>query len=353
MLLFRRGQGRRPSPFTNDRSPAVAVWLFVIAALVFAMVLLGGATRLTGSGLSITEWKLVHGVLPPLGLEQWQEEFANYRRIPQFAALNPDMSLSGFKAIYWWEWAHRLLGRLIGVAFLVPFLVFLRLRKIPRRLVGRCLALFGLGALQGLIGWWMVASGLVGRVSVAPERLTVHLGLALVIFVLAVWTGLEAWFGQGRPSNLRGWTNAATALLAVVFVQILLGGLVAGNHAGLVYTDWPLMGGRVLPAEYGEGHGLMALLHSQAAVQFNHRIGAYLLFAGAWLTAIATLRSYDVDPRPRQLAFLVALLVTGQLLLGVATLISHAALPLSLAHQLLAALVLAAATAFAWRIRRA
>lgn len=352
MLLFRRGQGRRPSPFANERSPAVAVWLFVVAAMVFAMVMVGGATRLTGSGLSITEWKPVHGVVPPLNETQWREEFANYRKIPQFRAVNADMTVQGFKRIFWWEWVHRLLGRLIGVVFLIPFLAFLRLRRIPRRLIGRCLVLFALGGLQGLIGWWMVASGLIGRVSVAPERLTLHLGLALVIFVLAIWTGLEAWFGQGRPSNLRGWTNAATALLAGVFLQILLGGLVAGNHAGLVFNDWPLMNGHVLPADYGEGRGLAALLHSQAAVQFNHRIGAYLLFAAAWATAIAAVRSHDVDPAPRGLAWLLAGLVSGQLVLGVATLMTQAPLPLSLAHQWLAAVILAAATGFLWRIRR-
>ena len=353
MLLFRRAPRRRSSPFTNERSPAVAIWLLVIAALVFAMILIGGATRVTGSGLSITEWKLVHGVLPPLNLEQWQAEFANYRQIPQYRVINPDMTLGAFKAIYWWEWVHRLLGRLIGLAFLIPFLVFLRLRKIPRRLVVPCLILFGLGALQGLIGWWMVASGLVDRVSVAPERLTVHLGLALVIFVLAIWTGLEAWFGQGRPSNLRGWTNAANALLAGVFLQILLGGLVAGAHAGLVFNDWPLMNGRFLPAEYGEGHGLMALLHSQAAVQFNHRIGAYLLFAAVWAAALLTLRSRVLGAEARLLAVVLALAVTAQAALGVITLMMITPLGLAIAHQALAAVVLAAAVVFAWRVRRA
>ena len=216
----------------------------------------------------------------------------------------------------------------------------------------RCLALFGLGALQGLIGWWMVASGLVHRVSVAPERLAIHLSLALLIFCGAIWTGLEAWFGPGRPSNLRGWSLAGTALAAGVFLQIMLGGLVAGNHAGLVFNDWPLMAGRLFPADYGEGRGLAALLHSQAAVQFNHRIGAYLVFAGALALCWAALRSHDVMQRPRRLTLVLAVLVTLQLALGIATLMTHAALPLSLAHQCLAALVLAAALGFAWRIRR-
>jgi cytochrome c oxidase assembly protein subunit 15 len=335
-----------------ETSRVAACWLFIIAAMVFAMVIVGGATRLTGSGLSITEWKPISGALPPMSADAWAAEFARYRQIPQFAAVNPDMTLQGFKAIYWWEWTHRLLGRLIGLVFVAPFLILLWLRRIPRRLVWRCLALFGLGALQGLIGWWMVASGLVHRVSVAPERLAIHLSLALLIFCGAIWTGLEAWFGPGRPSNLRGWSLAGTALAAAVFLQIMLGGLVAGNHAGLVFNDWPLMAGRLFPADYGEGRGLAALLHSQAAVQFNHRIGAYLVFAGALALCWAALRSHDVMQRPSRLTLVLAVLVTLQLALGIATLMTHAALPLSLAHQCLAALVLAAALGFAWRIRR-
>jgi cytochrome c oxidase assembly protein subunit 15 len=336
-----------------ETSRAVASWLFLIAAMVFAMVIVGGATRLTGSGLSITEWKPISGALPPMSADAWATEFARYRQIPQFAAVNPDMTLQGFKTIYWWEWTHRLLGRLIGLVFVAPFLVMLWLRRIPRRLVWRCLALFGLGALQGLIGWWMVASGLVHRVSVAPERLAIHLSLALLIFCGAIWTGLEAWFGPGRPSNLRGWSLAGAALAAGVFLQIMLGGLVAGNHAGMVFNDWPLMAGRLFPADYGEGRGLAALLHSQAAVQFNHRIGAYLVFAGALALAWRAGGSHDVLERPKRLGMLLAGLVSLQLVLGIATLMTHAALPLSLAHQCLAALVLAAALGFAWRIRRA
>ena len=163
-------------------SRATAIWLFSVAALVFAMVVVGGATRLTESGLSITEWKPLSGALPPMSHAAWVAEFQKYQQIPQFHVMNPDMTLAGFQSIYWWEWTHRLLGRLVGVAFLIPFLALLALRQIPRRLIWRCGVLFLLGGLQGLVGWWMVKSGLTHRVEVAPERLAIHLGLALLIF---------------------------------------------------------------------------------------------------------------------------------------------------------------------------
>src|SRR5579875_1191406 len=181
-----------------DRSVAVALWLFLIAALVLAMVVVGGATRLTGSGLSITEWRPVTGAVPPLSHQAWLAEFQRYQRIPQYRFLNRGMSLGEFQFIYWWEWTHRFLGRLIGVVFFVPLVAFLGWRRMPARLTWRCVLLLILGGLQGAVGWWMVASGLSQRVSVAPERLATHLGLALVIYGFAVWTGLEAWFGRPR-----------------------------------------------------------------------------------------------------------------------------------------------------------
>lgn len=335
------------------RSRAVAVWLFAIAILVFAMVIVGGATRLTGSGLSITEWKPVTGGVPPLSEAHWAAEFAKYREIPQYRALNADMTLAQFKSIYWWEWAHRFLGRLIGVAFALPFLVFLVLRRIPRRLIAPCIGLFALGGLQGLIGWWMVASGLVGRVEVASERLTVHLGLALVIFCLAIWTGLEAWAGRGERAESGRWRVGTMALAAVVLFQILLGGLVAGNNAGLVYNDWPLMNGALAPPDYLEGRALgLALLHSQAAVQFNHRLGAYLLLGLCMFTAWRARRSRSIGEGSRRLAYALAALVTLQVILGIGTLVASAPLSLSLLHQSLAAVLLATAVALAWRVRR-
>jgi cytochrome c oxidase assembly protein subunit 15 len=339
--------------YLPDRSQAVALWLFAVAVLVFTMVIVGGATRLTESGLSITEWKPISGALPPWSHQAWLSEFGKYRQIPQFRQLNPDMTLAGFQAIYWWEWTHRLLGRLVGLAFLVPFVVFLLMRAVPRRLIWRCGVLFALGGLQGLVGWWMVASGLTHRIEVAPERLAIHLGLALVIFCGLIWTGFEAWAGPGRPSTARRWQVGAIALAALVFLQIMLGALVAGNRAGRVYTDWPLMNGKVLPADYWAGGGLHALLHSQAAVQFNHRLGAYVLFASAVATAVLVYRSRWVPREARPLAVTLAVLVTLQALLGIVTLMNAAPLALSLLHQCLAAFVLATALAFAWRVRRA
>ena len=346
--------------YNLERSRSVAAWLFAVAALVVAMVLVGGAPRLTGSGLSITQWKPVTGVLPPLGRQAWQAEFARYRAISQYRLLNVGMTLDQFKFIYGWEWAHRLLGRLVGLVFFAPLVVFLLLKKIPRRLIWRCWLLLALGALQGLIGWWMVASGLEDRDYVEPERMAVHLSLALAIYALAVWTGWEAWTGRPRggdhyaPPSWIGW---GTVLVALVFMQMLLGGLVAGNHAGLVYNDWPMMNGRFVPRDYAasgaEGHGLWAtLVHSQAAVQFDHRMTAYLVLivvAGLGLTVFA---ARNVPAALRSLAVLLIGVVAVQVLLGVATLMMAAPLWLSLIHQLWAVVLLTAALGFVWRMRR-
>ena len=337
----------------SDRSRPVAIWLFAVAFLVLCMVLVGGATRLTGSGLSITEWKPISGVIPPLSQKAWLAEFANYQRIPQYQFVNRGMSLAAFKGIYWWEWTHRLLGRLLGVVFFVPFVVFLALRRLPTRLIWRCVVLFLLGGLQGLVGWWMVASGLEGRVTVAPERLATHLGLALILYVALIWTACEAWEGAPRPSYQPRWALAALGLAVLVYVQSLLGALVAGNQAGLIYNDWPLMAGQVFPRAYIDGGLFHSLLHSQAAVQFNHRLVAYILFASALGLAIAAFRAPALARQTRRQFVVLAGLVTLQAGLGIATLMAHAPLSLSAMHQAGAAVVLACATALAWRSQRA
>jgi cytochrome c oxidase assembly protein subunit 15 len=333
-------------------SRPVAIWLFVVAALVFAMVVLGGSTRLTGSGLSITEWKPLSGTIPPLNLAQWQAEFDHYQQIPQYKFLNRGMTLDGFKFIYWWEWSHRLLGRLVGVAFAVPFLVFLWKRMVPARLIWRCVVLFALGGLQGVVGWWMVYSGLAGRTEVAPERLTVHLGLALIVFCLLIWTGLEAWAGPKRPFERARWPAVAMGLVVLVFAQIMLGGLVAGNRAGMIYNDWPFFSGLLWPTDYWVQDLRQTLLHSQAAVQANHRVLAYILFVAAWIVALKAQRSQHLPKAVTGLALALALLVTIQAVLGIGTLMMQVPLPMALAHQLTAAAVLAAAVGFAWRARR-
>jgi cytochrome c oxidase assembly protein subunit 15 len=339
---------------STETSRPVAAWLIAVAVLVFAMVVLGGSTRLTGSGLSITEWKPVTGAVPPLSEKGWQGEFEKYRAIPQYRLLNRGMSLADFKKIYWWEWAHRFLGRVVGLAFVIPFVGFLAARQIPRRLIWRTWLLLGLGALQGLVGWWMVASGLDVRVAVAPERLAIHLGLALVVFCLLIWTALEAWFGLGRANFDTRWAWPAALAAGLVFLQVMLGALVAGNQAGLVFNDWPLMNGRLFPSDYLEGGGVFhALLHSQAAVQFNHRIGAYLLVACAAVATVAAARPRTMPRGTRLLALAFAGVVLAQAGLGVLTLMMRAPLGLALAHQCLAAGVLACALALAWRVRRA
>ncbi len=336
----------------SDRSRPVAVWLLTLAVLVVAMVLVGGATRLTGSGLSITEWKPVTGAIPPMGEQAWQSEFAKYREIPQYTQLNRGMSLSEFKAIYRWEWVHRLLARLVVAAFAIPLAVFLVRREIPRRLIWRCGGMFALLALQAVAGWWMVASGLAGRVSVAPERLATHLSLALALFVLLVWTALDAEAGQPRQGNPTRWRAGALVFLVAVFLQCLLGALVAGAHAGLIYNDWPLMGGRAFPETYA-GETLWATLaHNAASVQLHHRLGAYLLLAAALTVAGLAWCGRFLSPEGRVLGLAVGGVALLQAVLGVATLMAGVPLWLGILHQLGAVALLAVATAFAWRVRR-
>jgi cytochrome c oxidase assembly protein subunit 15 len=313
----------------SDRSRPVAIWLFIVAAMVFAMVVVGGATRLTDSGLSITQWKPIMGALPPMSDQAWRESFELYKKIPQYQLVNPDMTLEGYKGIFWWEWAHRLLGRTVGVVFAIPFVVFLIRRDIPRRLIWRCAVMLGLGGLQGLVGWWMVSSGLSERVSVAPERLMLHLGLALALFVVLIWTALDAWSGSPRVEERSAWRGWALAFLGAVFFQSLLGALVAGNDAGLVYNDWPLMN-----------------------VQLHHRLAAYALFVGGVVIGVVAGRDRPLAAGSKAVALAVAIIVALQAGLGIWTLMTGVPIALGVLHQAGAALLLATATVFAWRVRR-
>jgi heme a synthase len=337
----------------SQRSRPAAIWLVAVAALVLALVVVGGATRVTGSGLSITQWKPVSGVIPPLSHAAWEHVFRLYRATPQYQLLNHGMTLAQFQTIYWWEWAHRLLGRLVGLAFFAPFVVLVALRRLPRRLIWRCVLLLALGGLQGLIGWWMVKSGLEARTSVAPERLAAHLGLALLLFAALVWTALEAWLGppeEGVRVRSPGWVWASASFLAAVFLQCLLGALVAGNHAGLVDADWPLMAGRAFPVDYWRDSLWVSLVHSPPAVQFNHRVLAYGLLAAGLAMAAAALRHNVLPMRFPTLGLAGLLLV--QVGLGVATLILTIPLALAMAHQLTAVALLGGATMLAWRALR-
>jgi cytochrome c oxidase assembly protein subunit 15 len=336
----------------SDRSRAVAIWLSAVAALVLAMIVVGGSTRLTGSGLSITQWRPVSGVLPPLSLADWQAEFARYRAIPQFRFVNPGMTLDQFRFIYWWEWSHRFLARLLGVVFLVPLAWFGLRRELPRRLAWQFVALVVLLGLEPLVGWWMVASGLSERVYVAPERLTIHLGIAFALLGALVWTALDAGAGSARQTLPSPWGGRALGLVGLIYAQILLGALVAGNRAGLVYNDWPLFAGRLWPQDY-LGLSLWATLaHSQGAVQLHHRLLAYVLLVVAVAMGLLAGRSRYLPQDSKRLAAGVALMVAAQATLGVATLMARAPFGLGLAHQLTAALTLCVAVVFAWRVRR-
>jgi cytochrome c oxidase assembly protein subunit 15 len=337
---------------------AVGLWLWGVAALVFALVLVGGATRLTESGLSITEWKPVTGVIPPLSAADWQAEFDRYKTIPQYAQLNNGMSLDAFKTIYWWEWGHRFLARVIGAVFLLPFLWFLWRRAFDRR-TGLALAgIFALGAVQAGVGWWMVASGLTERIRVSHYRLAFHLTLACMIYVALVWAAdrlllapaRAAAAGQGRatPSRRLRWT--AAALPALVLVQIYLGALVAGLHAGLIYNTWPEINGSFIPAArdlFFDQPLWRNFFENHLTVQFEHRMTAYALFALALFHAIDARR---LGPGPLATgAGFVAIAVFAQAGLGIMTLLFSVPLHLALTHQAMALVVLTAATLHAAR----
>ncbi|HEY2751129.1 COX15/CtaA family protein [Phenylobacterium sp.] len=342
----------------GGRSRAVAVWLFTVAGFVGLMVVVGGATRLTGSGLSITEWKPLTGALPPLSDQAWADLFARYRATSQYRLINQGISLGEFQVLFWWEWAHRLLGRLVGIVFALPLVSFLALRQVPRRLVGRCFLLLALGGLQGLVGWWMVESGLEGRASVAPERLAVHLGLALVLLSALVWTALDAWAGNapetsGRTAvRARGGRVASALFAAGVFVQCLMGALVAGNGGGRVDTDWPLMGGRAVPSDYWQGGLWATVAHGRSAGQFDHRLFAYLLLGAGVFLLVGRLRAREGSRDVAVLTAVCVVLLVLQAALGVATLLADDPLSLALAHQANAALLLSVAVGLAWRSAR-
>src|SRR5262245_54251332 len=255
---------------------AVRVWLWAVAGLVIALVLVGGATRLTESGLPIVEWRPVAGVLPPFSDAAWQAEFTKYQAIPQYAQRNAGMSLAEFKTIFWWEWTHRVLGRVVGAAFLLPFLFFLWRGHIAPGLRRRLWLIFAMGALQGAVGWWMVASGLVERTEVSQYRLATHLLLACLILVALVWTarGLGS-RPEAGPGRIRA---TAIALVCVTLLQIYLGGLVAGLRAGLVYNTWPTIDGGLVPAAsrlWFEQPLWRNLFENTLTVQFEHRMVAY------------------------------------------------------------------------------
>jgi cytochrome c oxidase assembly protein subunit 15 len=316
-------------------------WLVAMAMLIFAMVLVGGATRLTESGLSITEWKPVAGTLPPLNDAQWSAAFEAYKQIPQYRELNAGMSLSEFKTIFWWEWSHRLLGRFIGVAFLLPFLFFLWRGVLGPALKRRLWVLFGLGGLQGAVGWWMVASGLTHRTEVSQYRLAAHLMLALTIFSIIVWTLRQLRPAPERTHHPR-WTMTAGIILAVTFVQIYFGALVAGLRAGRVFNTWPDIDGGLVPTAERllfEQPWWRNFFDNPLTVQFTHRMVAYALLALAVMHLIDVIRSRA----PRVVVTgAIALVVTVlmQAAIGILTLLYQVPIVPALLHQAVAIVVL-------------
>jgi heme a synthase len=331
----------------DTHSGAVRLWLYAVAALVLAMVLVGGATRLTESGLSITEWKPVTGVMPPLSQDAWRAEFEKYQATPQYRAMNSGMSVDAFKTIYWWEWAHRLLGRVVGAAFLLPFLFFLWRGWVAPSLRPRLWLIFGLGALQGAVGWWMVASGLADRVEVSQYRLATHLLIACLIYVALIYTARRMDERGAPPGAVPGRIRAgAVAVVVLVLAQIYLGALVAGLRAGYAYNTWPLIDGALVP----DAARLLFdtplwrnFFENILTVQFDHRMLAYAIFVLALLHAIDVAGAVK-DRGVRAGAFVLFAAILLQVALGIATLLWVVPLSLALLHQALAMLVLTAAT---------
>jgi cytochrome c oxidase assembly protein subunit 15 len=333
---------------------ALRLWLGALALLIVAMILVGGATRLTDSGLSITEWQPIMGAVPPLSEADWQQAFDAYRKIPEYTEIKRGMSLDEFKTIYWWEWAHRLLGRLIGLVFFLPFIGFWLLGYIPRTLLLRLIGLFLLGGLQGAMGWYMVKSGLVDRTDVSQYRLAAHFGIALVILGYTLWL-LFGLGGEAQAARTTACSHSATWLagfvLALIFVQMLAGALVAGIDAGMGFNTWPLIEGAFVPNGLGEASPwYLNLFENPLTVQFDHRMLGYAV-------VVATLAQslwLALKRAPTALigsALTLALLALLQATLGVWTLLLAVPIELGLAHQAGAIAVFAAALFHLWLAR--
>lgn len=344
--LTSRANAVRPAPAAIGGQRGVEIWLWCIAALIVAMIVVGGATRLTDSGLSITEWKPILGAIPPLNDIDWQMAFEKYKQIPEYHLVNQGMGIEDFKFIFWWEWSHRFLGRFIGVAFALPLLAFWATGRLRAGLASKLAGVLALGGLQGAVGWYMVSSGLSERVDVSQYRLALHLSVAMSILALVVWIALDE--RRARLETSMGTVSAgvrsfAGVLLAIIGVQIVLGAFVAGLRAGLVYNTWPSMDGAFVPSDYWiSEHGLLSLFDSHAAVQFNHRIMAYVVLAGVFYHELRLLLG-GATGAVRASGLVLAAAVVAQAVLGIMTLVMHVPLALGLIHQGGAALVLSIA----------
>ena len=339
-----------PRPGRRRQARAVAAWLFGMCAMLLVMVSLGGATRLTGSGLSIMEWQPLMGTLPPLSDAEWQRLYRLYQQIPQYALVNQGFGLAGFKHIFWLEWTHRLWGRLIGLAFLGPLVWFALRGAINRRLAWRLGLLFLLGGLQGAIGWFMVASGFAAdSTAVSPYRLVIHLVMALALYAAIFWTALTLWQDGAAPApsgpRVRGLVPLIAGTCCAVAVTIVAGGFVAGLHAGLAYNSFPLMDGSLVPAGVAQLRPLVRnMTENVATVQFDHRLLATVTALLATATLVVGLRGAAAG-RLRTALLALGLAVLGQYALGVTTLLWVVPVALGTMHQAMAVLVLTAALA--------
>lgn len=319
----------------QNSNRAIAIWLLVVAALIFSMVILGGVTRLTRSGLSMVEWSPIMGTVPPLTQAQWQDTFDKYKQFPEYKKINRDISVEEFKSIFWFEYSHRLLGRAIGLAFLIPFLVFLARRKIKKPEAPRYIIMFMLGGLQGLLGWYMVKSGLVNNPHVSQYRLTAHLIAAIAIYSYILWTAWGLLLPRSAPQSpaLQKVRRYGLALTALIVVMILSGGFVAGTKAGLAYNTFPTMNGAWLPAGlYALQPWWINLFENVTTIQFNHRLIAWLLMAvvpAFWFYATRLVR----DPLTRMGLHLLLAMLVIQVTLGITTLLYAVPVVLGAAHQ--------------------
>jgi len=336
----------------NDR--AIAIWLMTIAAVIFGMIILGGVTRLTQSGLSMVDWKPVTGIIPPLNEEEWNAEFEKYKQFPEYQKKHINLDLDGFKSIFYFEYSHRVLGRTIGMLFLLPFLYFWFRKKIKPGLTPKLIIMFILGGLQGVLGWYMVKSGLVNDPHVSQYRLTAHLGSALVIYIYILWTafGLLMPNATDRAQLGDGLAKYSKWIIGLLFLMILSGGLVAGTRAGLVFPTWPLMGDSFVPSIiYHLEPWWLSAFEDQTTIQFNHRIFAYIMFT---LIVIFSVKALMKKPERMMMIGIVLMLITLfiQVLLGISTLIMHVPVSLGAAHQGGAVVLLTAVLFVVYRLHQ-
>ena len=347
------------TPFNNEQrdNRHIAIWLLMVCTLIFAMVVLGGVTRLTHSGLSMVDWKPVTGILPPMSDTEWLAEFEQYKQSPEYLKINKakGMGVEEFKSIFWFEYGHRLLGRTIGLAFLLPFLFFLALGKIKRKMVPRYLIMFILGGLQGVLGWYMVKSGLVDKPSVSQYRLTAHLLAAISIYVFIFWHVLSLWNSNRVPasdSRARGLKKHGLIVSGLIIVMIISGGFVAGTKAGYTFNDFPFMHGSLLPPG---GLSLqpwwLNFLENLATIQFTHRVLAIVVMFVVLSYVIRGWKNRAIDSSTHNLFTLLLLMLIVQLALGVTTLIYVVPVALGAAHQAGALLLLTIAVMSNHRLR--